>query len=621
MINRRKFTRRQTLGAGAALAAAAFAKPVQAQEWEKAAHGVSVFGELKEAPGFKHFAYVNPNAPKGGDLSMMTRQTAFNQAFNTFNTLNMFILKGEGAAGMDSTFDTLMSASLDEPDAAYGLLAEKVLISPDKRVYRFLINKAARWHDGTRITAQDVAWTFGTFKTKGHPSLQQMLKDMASAEAESDDVFKLTLKPGHARTLIMSIVGLPVLSKAYYAKANFEETTLEPPLGSSGYRVGKFEAGRFIEYERVADYWAKDLNVNLGTNNFDRVRYQYYRDRDTGFEGFKARDFNFREEFTSLQWATRYDFPAMADGRVKREEIANPLPQGPQMFWFNMRRKQFKDRRIREALGLCFDFEWMNANLMYSSYKRMHSFFENSDMKAKGAPSPDELKILEPLRGKIHDEVFGEAVTPPVSDKSGQDRALLRRANQLLTEAGCKRDGSRLLLPDGAPFTIEFLEYDPGLDRHMQSMINMLKLVGIEAQIRRVDAPQFQRRTDDFDYDVISRRLGGVFTPGEALKFLYGSEEADRKGGRNASGLKSEAVDKIIDIALAAETRENLDIVCRALDRALRAERMGILCWYKATHWYAYWDMFGRPETQARYGTSAPGTWWHDAAKAKRVTG
>ena len=617
-----KITRRAALSGSAALAAAA-SLPAAAQsgEWDNAAHGLSIYGDLKEKPDFRHFDFVNPDAPKGGSISLQISQTMFNQAFATFNTLNIFILKGDGAAGMDATFDALMSATLDEPDAAYGLIAEKVIVSADKRTYRFLFRKEARWHDGSAITPDDFIWTLQTFKTKGHPSLQQILRDVQSAEAESERVLKITLAPDAPKTLPLTVAGLPILSKAYYSKVEFDETTLVPPLGSGPYKAGRFESGRFIEFERVPDYWGRDLPVNKGLNNFDRMRYQYYRDRDAAFEGFKARDFTYREEFTSIHWATRYDFPAVASGRVKREEIPDPRPQGPQMFWLNSRRKQFQDRRIREAMTYCFDYEWMNQNLMYSSYGRMHSFFENSDMKASGKPPPEELKLLEPWRGRIPDAAFGEAVVPPVSDKSGQDRNMLRKANQLLMEAGCKRDGARLLLPDGTPFTIEKLDFEPSIERHAQAFFKMLKLVGIEATVRRVDAPQYQRRVEEFDFDIISFRLGGVFTPGDALKNIYASESADRRGSRNAAGLKSPAVDALIDIINAAPSRAELNTACRALDRVLRAEHIGIFSWFKATKWLATWDMFGRPEKSARYGVSAPAAWWADAEKAKRITG
>ncbi len=615
-------SRRDVLAAGGALAASAvLATNVKANEWESAVHGLSVYGDLKEKADFRHFSYVNPDAPKGGALSLQISSTAFNQAFTTFNTLNIFILKGDGAAGMETTFDSLMGTTLDEPDAAYGLVAEKVIVSADKRTYRFQFRKEARWHDGAPITPADFVWTLQTLKTKGHPVLQQVLRDVASAEAESDSVLKVTLAEKHPKTLILVVCGLSILSKAYYAKHEFEETTLVPPLGSGAYKVGKFESGRFIDFERVADYWAADLPVNRGQNNFDRIRYQYYRDRDAAFEGFKARDFNFREEVTSIHWATRYDFPAVSDGRVKREQINDPRPQGPQMFWMNTRRKQFQDRRIREAMTYCFDYEWMNTNLMYSSYSRMHSYFENSDMKAAGKPSADELKLLEPLRGKIPDAAFGDAVTPPVSDNSGQDRSMLRKANQLLIEAGCKRDGGRLLLPDGTPFTIEKLDFEPSIERHAQAFFKMLKLVGIEATVRRVDAPQYQRRVEEFDFDMISLRLGGVFTPGDALNNVYGAEAAGRKGSRNVAGLKSEGVDALIGLITSAPDRAALNVACRALDRVLRAEFIGIPCWYKPTKWLAYWDMFGKPEQLPRYGVSAPSAWWQDAAKARKITG
>ncbi|HET6375397.1 MAG TPA: extracellular solute-binding protein, partial [Methylocella sp.] len=382
---------------------------------ETETHGLSVFGDLALPPGFRHFPYVNPNAPKGGEISLQVSSTLGNQNFTTFNTLNIYILKGDGAAGMSAIFDSLMAGSGDEPDSLYGLVARAVRISPDKRTYRFLLRKEARFHDGSPLTARDVAFSLNILKEKGHPSIRQPLRDLDAAEAEADDIVMVHLKPNHSREAALIVAGQPIFSAAYYAKRPFDETTLEPPLGSGAYKVGAFDQGHYITFERVPGYWGKDLPVNVGQANFDRIRFEYFGDRKVAFEAFKAGVFTFREEFTSAVWATGYDFAAVKDGRVKRAMIPDESPMGTQGWFLNTRRDKFKDPRIREAIGLAFDFEWTNANIMYGVYSRTVSYFQNSPMAAEGRPSPEEVALLEPFRGEIDPSVFGDVTVPPVS--------------------------------------------------------------------------------------------------------------------------------------------------------------------------------------------------------------
>ncbi len=613
-------TRRRVLtGASAAAAAAALPRVSLAQEAETETHGLSPFGELQYGPDFKHFAYVNPQAPKGGTLAIQIKQTTGNQNFDTFNTLNVYVLKGDGAAGVPATFDSLMAGSSDEAGAMYGLIAKSVRISGDKLTYRFLLRPEARFHDGSRLTAKDAAFSLNVLKTKGHPSFRAILTEMAAAEAEADDVLRVTFTPNRSRDLHLVVAGMPIFSEAWWRGRDFEASTLEAPLGSGPYRVGRFEQGRFIELERVADYWGRDLPVNVGQNNFDRIRYEYFRDRTVAFEAFKNGTLNFNEEYTSRTWATGYDFPAMREGRVKREEIENNLPGSAQGWHFNLRREQFRDPRIREAIGLAFDFEWTNQNIMFGAYRRTTSYFENSDMKAVGEPSAEELALLEPFRASLPKAVFGEPPVPPVSDGSGQDRRLLRRADELLREAGCRRDGSVLKLPSGKPFEIEFLDFQPALQPHTQPFQANLKRLGINAHSRIVDAAQYQRRMDEFDFDVASRNMGGSLTPGDTLRTVYGSEAGRTPGGRNIAGIADPAVDALIERIGRAKTRAELVVACRALDRVLRAGYYWVPMWFKAGEWVAYWDQFSRPETRPRYGSGAPGTWWYDAEKAKRI--
>ncbi|MFL6834061.1 MAG: extracellular solute-binding protein, partial [Xanthobacteraceae bacterium] len=379
MITALELTRRETLLLGAASLASTIARPALAQAQEgPERHGMSAFGDLKYPAGFKHFDYVNPNAPKGGVFSHVGATRAFNQNFLTFNSLNIFILKGDGAQGMELTFASLMARAADEPDALYGLAARAVRISPDGLTYRFLMRPGITFHDGSPLTAHDVAFSLKILKEKGHPIAQQMLRDFVGAEATDDATVVLRFAPHRARDVPLFTASLPIFSQPYYSKHSFGETTLKAPLGSGPYQVGRFETGRVIEYERVKNWWGADLPVGRGLNNFDVVRYEFYRDRDVAFEGFTSKTYLFREEFTSRIWATRYDFPAIRDGHVKRDVIPDDTPSGAQGWFFNTRREKFKDRRLREAFIYAFDFEWTNKTLMYDSYKRTHSVFQNS---------------------------------------------------------------------------------------------------------------------------------------------------------------------------------------------------------------------------------------------------
>jgi microcin C transport system substrate-binding protein len=417
------------------------------------------------------------------------------------------------------------------------------------------------------------------------------------------------------------VVGLPIFSKAYYATRAFEESTTDAPLGSGPYKVGKFEINRFIEFERVKDWWGADLPVCRGSYNFDIVRYEFYRDRDVAFEGFTGKNYLFREEFTARVWATRYDFPAVKDGRVKRETLPDETPSGAQGWFINTRRDKFKDPRVREALTNAFDFEWTNKSIMYGAYARTVSPFQNSDMVAVGPPSPEELKVLEPFRGQVPDEVFGSPYVPPVSDGSGQDRTLLRKAAQLLNDAGYViKDGKRVL-PSGDVFTIEFLVDEPSLQPHHAPYIKNLATLGIEATFRLIDAVQYRARVEDFDFDITMQRFGASATPGDSMRPFFSSQAAATKGSYNLAGITSPAIDSLIEKIIAAETRVELTTVCRAFDRVFRAGRYWVSQWYRTTHPIAYWDQFSHPEKPPKYasGVGAPENWWYDAAKAARL--
>jgi microcin C transport system substrate-binding protein len=616
----RLLSRRQALawGAGAAATGAVGFAPGRADA-NAERHGISAFGDLKYPADFVHFDYVNPLAPKGGLFSQLGSLRWYNQNFNTFNSLNMFILKGDAALGMELTFATLMARCYDEPDAMYGLAAHTVQISPDGLSDRYTIRPEAKFHDGTKLTARDAAFSLTILKEKGHPVITQLLRDFTGAEAPDDLTLVVHFADKRGRDVPLFVAGLPIFSQAYYARHPFEQTTLDAPLGSGPYKVGRFEPGRYIEYERVKDWWGADLPVGRGQYNFDVVRYEFYRDRDIAFEGFTAKNYLFREELVSKLWATRYDFPAFLDRRVKRDIIPDETPSGAQGWFINTRRDKFKDKRLREALINAFDFEWTNKTIMYGAYERTHSVFQNSDMMAKGKPGPDELALLEPFRGQVADEVFGEPFVPPVSDGSGQDRSLLRKASQLLQEAGCVIKDGRRVTPSGERIAIEFLIDEPSFQAHHMPYIKNLATLGFDATLRLVDPVQYRARVDDFDFDLAITRFTMASTPGDELRNKCSSQAAATKGSHNLAGMADPVIDALVDKIIAANSRPELVVACRALDRVMRAGRYWVPQWYKANYRIAYWDVFGRPPRQPRYFRGIPDTWWHDPDKSAKL--
>jgi microcin C transport system substrate-binding protein len=613
-------TRRDALilGTGAIAGAAGLStSTLSADEIET--HGISSFGDLKYPAGFSQLEYVNVNAPKGGLFSQIGPSRQYNQNFLTFNSLNSFILKGDGAQGMQMTFATLMQPASDEPDSMYGLAARGVRISADRLTYKYLLRPEARFHDGAKLTAQDVAFSFKLLKEKGHPIIGQLTRDFVGAEAEDEATVVLTFAPKRARDVPLFVAALPIFSRAYYAAHNFDETTLEVPLGSGGYKVGKFEPGRYIEYERVKDWWGADLPIMRGQNNFDTVRFEFYRDRDVGFEGFTAKNYLFREEFTARTWATRYDFPALKDGRVKTAVLPDDTPSGGQGWFMNTRREKFKNPKLREAFINAFDFEWTNKTIMYGAYKRTVSVFQNSNMMAEGKPSPAELELLEPFRGKVSDEVFGEPYLPPMSDGSGQDRNLLRKASQLLQQAGYPiKDGKRVDAK-GELVTAEFLIDEPTFQPHHMPFIKNLAVLGIDATLRIVDPVQYRKRVDEFDFDITVERFNFSTTPGDSLRSYFTSQSARVNGTQNLAGIADPVVDALIEKILGADTRPALVAACRALDRVVRAGRYWIPHWYLAAHRIAYWDVFGFPPKKPGFSRGIPETWWYDAEKAAKL--
>lgn len=579
-------------------------------------HGLSSFGDLKLPADFKSFPYVNVDAPKGGRMGLIGTSSK-----DTYDNFNDFILKGDSAQGLGFLYDSLMTPCLDEPDALYGLVAEWADVADDKRSVVFKLRSEAKFADGTPITADDLVFTFTALKEKGHPRYRITLRDVVKAEAIAPDKIRYEFTGDLVRDLPLEVAKLPILPKAYYATRNFEETSLDRPLGSGPYKIGDFRPGKFVSYERRTDYWGKDLPVNRGRYNFDTLRYEYYRDRNIGLENLLRGTFDMREEFTSVHWATAYNVPAVTSGKIIRLTLPDDRPSGAQGFFTNLRRAKFQDPRLRKALDYAFDFEWSNNNLFFGLYKRTTSYFENSDMKATGLPTPEELALLEPYRDKLPAAVFAEPYSPPVTDASGQDRKLLRQAGQLLDEAGWQVKDGRRINAKGETLDIEFLLDDPLFERILGPYVENLKRLGVNAYTRVIDPAQYERRLKSFEFDAIVQRYSLDLTPGVELKSFWGSEAAHTDGSNNLPGISDPVIDALIEKVIGAKSRSELVSATRAIDRVLRAGHYWVPQWYKAAHNIAYWDKYSYPATKPKYDPGILDTWWYDAAKAAKLKG
>lgn len=571
------------------------------------AHGLSMYGDLKYGPGFRHFAYTSPDAPKGGDVRLA--------AIGTFDTLNPFVLKGVAAAGIAELFDTLTVGSSDEPFSQYGLVAETIEAPADRSWVAFSLRPEARFHDGSPMTADDVIWTFETLKAKGHPFFRSYYAQVVKAEKVGERKVRFAFGPGDNRELPLIVGQLPVLSRAYWSKRDFEKTTLEPPLGSGPYKVEAVDAGRSITYRRVKDYWAAKLPVKVGTDNFDTIRYDYYRDITVAVEAFKGGEYDFRAENVAKNWATAYNVPAVSQGLIKKEEIRNEVPTGMQAFVYNTRRPMFQDPRVRRALAHAFDFEWTNKNLFYGAYTRTRSFFSNSELASSGLPGPDEVKVLEPFRGKVPEEVFTKEYRPPTTDGSGNNREGAREALNLLKEAGWVVKGQKLVnAATGEPLAFEILLSDPTWERIALPFAKNLERLGVTARVRTVDSAQYQNRIDGFDFDMTVWLWGQSLSPGNEQRDFWGSAAAGVRGSRNLAGIKDPVVDKLIDLVITAPDRKSLVARTRALDRVLLWGHYAVPHWHIQAFRVAYWDKFGRPATAPKYALGFD-TWWIDAKK------
>jgi microcin C transport system substrate-binding protein len=567
-------------------------------------YGVSLFGELKYGSDFKNFDYVNPTAPKGGTMKF--------SAIGTYDTFNPFVVKGVSAVGIGGIFDTLTTASEDEPGSEYGLAAESIDLAADKLSVLYTLRKEARFHDGSPMTADDVVWTFDTLRTKGNPRYRSYYGDVTKVEKEGERGVRFTFKSADNRELPQIIGQMPVLSKAYWSGRDFSKTTLEPPLGSGAYKIETFDPGRSVTYRRVADYWGDQLPVNKGRHNVDVLRYDYYRDGTIALEAFKAGQYDIRIENSSILWATGYDGPALRQGLIKKEEIPNELPSGMQGFGYNLRRPLFQDPRVRQALAYAFDFEWSNKNLFYGAYTRTRSYFDNSELAAKGVPQGAELQILEKYRGKIPDEVFTKEYDPPKYDGSGNIRDGLREGLKLLQAAGWGFKNEKLVNEKtGQPFEFEILLDNPQFERIVLPFAKNLERMGITARVRTVDNAQYEKRMETFDYDMTIVAFGQSLSPGNEQREYWGSKAADEEGSRNLLGIKDPVLDELIEELIKAPDRASLVAHTRALDRVLQYGYYVIPNYHIAAFRVAYWDKFRRPQVSPKYGVGID-TWWVD---------
>lgn len=589
------------------------ALPTYAQGVELIRHAFALHGEPKYEEGFDHFDYVNPKAPKGGSIVL--------SATGTFDSVNPFILKGVAADGVAGfVFDTLMTPSQDEASVNYGLIAEGMRIAQDHLSVTFYINKNARFQDGSPITADDVIFSFRALQEKGRPFYRAYYADVKDVEKIGSHEVTFHFTTAENKELPLILGQMPVFSSAYYTAVAFDQTTLEAPVGSGPYRITNVNPGRSITFERVKDYWAEYLNVNRGKNNVDQIRIDYYRDRNVAFEAFKSGEFDFFQENVAKRWATGYDFPAVQDGRVIKSEISHELPTGLQGFVYNTRRPVFQDKRVREALAYAFDFGWTNVNLFNGAYTRTTSYFSNSELASQGLPSVGELALLEPFRDRLSPEVFTEIYTPPSTDGTGQQRQNLETAWELLKTAGYTLNDQNVLVKDGTPLSFEILLVSPDFERIVMPFKKSLERLGIQVNVRTVDSAQYEKRLNEFDFDMIVHVWGQSLSPGNEQRNYWSSVAADLNGTQNFAGIKDPVVDALIDRIIMAPDRASLVNATRAIDRVLLNGHYVIPHWHVSSFRIAYWDMFGMPAVTPKYALGFPEIWWVDAEKYEALS-
>lgn len=612
--------RRTLIGA---LGSAALVPGMRARAADAAeGYALSLYGDVKYPPDFTHFDYVDPDAPQGGFVRFGD--------IGTFDNVNPFILKGSSFVrfansfmGSGALFDSLMTGSADEPATVYGLIAQTATLAPDRMSVTFALDPRARFHDGKPIRPEDVLWTYRTLITKGHPSFRVILADVAGVEVLDERRVRFAFKTATNRQLPLDVAGLPVLPEHWWQGKEFDKPTLTPLLGNGAYRMAEVQPGRAIIWERTPDYWARALPAARGMANFDRVQVDYYLDNTVMREAFKAGLIDVREENTASDWFTAYDFPAVQKGLVKKEEVHHGVPQGMQSFIFNTRRPLFQDIRVRRALGYAFDFVWYNKTYFYDSYKRTTSYFENSDMAARGLPEGQELALLERYRDRLSPTVFTEVYEPPTYPDQTAFKNGLRQAFELLKAAGWSFKNGRLVSDaDGHPFEFEFLLDEPRLEKVILPFLKNLERLGIRGTLRNVDSAQYDNRTRDFDYDMIWVRYGASLNPGSELRQFYSSAAVDTPGSANSSGIKDPVVDELVELIVNSDTRPELVTRVMALDRVLLHGYYCIPTWYSDFYRIAYWDKFGQPAVRPRYVSMAAGAvpmWWVIPDKSSTV--
>ncbi len=603
----------------------AFTAQLFAQEKTTISHGYSRFGDLKYPADFTHLEYANPNAPKGGEMSLW--------ALGSFDNIHRFTSKGEHAGSATIFFETLMAGTADEVGSIYGLLAETIEYPESLQWAIFKLRPEAKFSDGTDVKASDVVFTHNILKEKGLPFLRTLYKDITSVEALDEDRIKFTFTEGLPKPILSEQISLAAgtyaFSEAWWngtdpkgEPRDFAKTTLEAPLGTGPYVLDKMDTGRMISYKYNPDYWGKDLPMNVGQNNFETLRYEYYGDSVAALEGFKAGNYTFRAENSSKVWATGYDFPAVEDGSVIKTSLPNGNLANAQNYVFNLRLEKFQDPRVREAIGLMFNFEWANKTLFFDLYARVTSFWGNSELEATGAPSEEEKAILIEFEADLPEGILtDEAYVPPVSSPNQLDRKAVRAANKLLDDAGWPvgDDGIRRNAA-GEKLTVDILYFSPAFTRIHEPYVENLKRIGVDALLTKVDSAQYSNRLEEFDFEMITQSIGTDLEPGLGLRQWFSSESANiNTGNRNLAGFANPAVDAFIEKVIASETREELVLNTKVLDRSMRALRWGVPQWFKDVHTVAYWDIFERPETIPPYALGAISLWWYNEEKAAKL--
>ena len=575
-------------------------------------YAFSEFGTPKYGPDMQHWPYANPDAPKGGEIVL--------GAFGTFDSLNLYLLKGNWAGSIGLTLDSLMVSSGDELLSLYEQIAEKAEYPDDKSWIVFTIREAARFDDGMPIRAGDFKLAFDTIMDHGRPFFRSFYREVASVEVLSPLKLKFTFKTRDNMKPLMNVAELSPAPRHYWKTHDITKTTLEPWPSSGAYRIKSLEPGRSITYERVKNYWGADLPTNRGLNNFDVIRYDYYRDLNVMFEAFKAGDIDFRSENSSKRWATGYELKSVASKSVVIETLPDRSPSGIQGLVINTRKPKFADVRVREALATLFDFEWMRKKLLYDQYARTASYFPNSDYGASGTPSAEEITALDSFAGRIPKQITTSAFTPSFTDGSGRNRKQIRAALALFKAAGFAVVDGKLHTDTGVPVRLEILLVQPDFERLIAPYVQTLKRVGIDATIRIVDSSQYKKRTEEFDFDMTNIRFNFFPPPGPELRSFYGSAAAQQKGSGNWAGINDPVIDELIEKIIGAKDLDTLKVHTRALDRVLLWQHYIIPQWHNDVYRLAYWNRFSRPPVLPRYGTGFPGSWWHDVTKAAKLS-